>query len=179
MSKPVKNLIVDTYKRRFDGVESAVIIDIRGIASNDNNALRQNLADKSIKISVVKNSLAKRAWQETSMAGLTDLLDGSCAVAYGGESTVDIARLLVEQAKTVSLKFKGAMMEGELFGPEQVEELSKYPTRSEAQAQVIQIVLGPAGQIIGAALNAGNQIASILQTVKERLEKGKEIKKSG
>ena len=37
MSKPIKNMIVAEYKRRFDGVDSALIIDIRGIDANENN----------------------------------------------------------------------------------------------------------------------------------------------
>ena len=44
----------------------------------------------------------------------------------------------------------GAIMDGELFGPTQIEALSKYPTKTEAQGQVIQIILGAAGQVISA-----------------------------
>ena len=176
MSKPVKNLIVDSYRKRFGQLEAAVLIDIRGIASNDNNTLRNNLAEKQMQVTVVKNSLAKRAWEGTAMANLTESLDGACAVAYGGESAVDIARLLIEQAKEVKLEFKGALMEGQVFGPDQVDALSKYPTRTEAQGQVIQIFLGPAGQVIGAATGIGSQIVSILKTIEEKLEKGESIK---
>ncbi len=179
MSKPVKNLIVSSYARRFEGVDGGVLIDIRGIASNDNNSLRNSLADKQIRVTVVKNSLAKRAWDDTPLAGMTNLLEGSCAVAYGGESVVHIARELIDQAKTYDLEFKGALMEGQVFQADQVDALSKYPTRDEAQGQVIAVLLAPAAQVIGAAVAAGNQIASILKTIQEKLEGGEEIKKAG
>ena len=35
MSKPVKNLTTNEYKKRFGDLEGAVLIDIRGISSND------------------------------------------------------------------------------------------------------------------------------------------------
>ena len=61
--------------------------------------------------------------------------------------------------------------------PDQITALSKFPTKEEAQAQVIQVVLGPAGQVIGAATSAGANIASILKAVEEKLEKGEAIAK--
>ncbi|MAE65890.1 MAG: 50S ribosomal protein L10 [Phycisphaeraceae bacterium] len=179
MSKPVKNMIVDAYRRRFDEVGSAVMIDIRGVNANDNQKLRNHLAEREIRVTLVKNSLAQRAWRDTALDGLCGLLDGSCAVAYGGSSVVEVARLLIDQAREINLTFKGALMEGEVFGPDEVEKLSKYPTREEAQAQVIQVFLGPAGQVIGAALSGGSQIASILQAIEEKLEKGETIAKAG
>ena len=179
MSKPVKNLMIESYKRRFGEADSAVLIDLRGVEANANNELRGVLAQKQMRITVVKNSLAKRAWQDTPLQSLVDLLDGSCAVVTGGETVVDIARELIDRAKQVGLAFKGAPMDGEIFGPDEVERLSKFPTRTEAQSQVIQVFLGPASSVIGAAVSAGAQIASILKTMEEKLEKGEEIKKAG
>lgn len=183
MSKPVKNLITDSYRQRFEGVTGAVLIDIRGIASNDNNRLRAGLADKQIKITVVKNSLAQRAFTDTAMASVHELLDGPSAMVYPvGEdvSVVSVARELIAVAKTVpNLTFKGALMEGIVFGPDQIEELSKYPTREEAQAQVVQIFLSPGQNLVASILGPGRKIASIIKTVQERLEKGEEIKKAG
>ena len=179
MSKPVKNLIVQSYGNRFAELDSAVMIDLRGIDANANNAMRNELAQKRIKITVVKNGLAKRAWADTPLQELIALLDGSCALAYGADSVVEVARELISQAKLVNLEFKGALMEGRVFGPDEVEQLSKYPTRDEAQGQVIQVLLGPASQVIGAAVSADNQIASILSSIEEKLEKGETIAKAG
>ncbi|MCC7146183.1 MAG: 50S ribosomal protein L10 [Phycisphaeraceae bacterium] len=180
MSKPVKNLIAQSYTQRFGDVTGAVIIDIRGINSQHNNALRSGLRQKQIRVTVVKNSLAKKALEGTALAGLKDLFDGPCAMVYGGDSVVTVARELLGKAKEIEkLQVKGAIMDGQVYGPEQIEALSKYPTRAEAQAQVIQIILSPAGQVIGAATSAGSAIASILKTIEEKLEKGEAIAKVG
>ncbi|MEX2215981.1 MAG: 50S ribosomal protein L10 [Phycisphaeraceae bacterium] len=176
MSKPIKNLIVDTYKKKFDGVTGAVVIDIRGVASGVNTNLRSNLHKEGIKITIVKNNLAKRAFSETTLQRISELLDGPCAMVYGGNSVVEVARTIIGRLKEVpNLQVKGAIMDGELFAADRVEALSKYPTKVEAQAQVIQVILGAAGQLIGAVTGIGGQIASIIEQVQKKLEKGEAV----
>ena len=176
MSKPIKNLIVDTYKKKFEGVTGAVVIDIRGVASNANTGLRTDLNKDGIKITVIKNNLAKRAFSETTLERIGDLLEGPCAMVYGGNSVVEVARTIIGKLKEVpNLQVKGAIMDGELFAADRVEALSKYPTKDEAQAQVIQVILGAAGQLIGAVTGIGGQIVSIIEQVEKKLEKGETI----
>lgn len=95
------------------------------------------------------------------------------------ESCADAA--LVDKVKEIeNVDLKGAVMDGQVFvGPDQIEALSKYPTREEAIAQVVQVVLGPASQIAGCLTAGGGQIAAILDTIKDKLENGEEIKKAG
>jgi large subunit ribosomal protein L10 len=95
MSKPIKNLIAASYRQKFADVEGAVMIDIRGVASNDNNKLRAGLAAKDIHVTVVQNNLAKLALADTDLKGLSDLFTGPSALVYGGTSVVEVARELM------------------------------------------------------------------------------------
>ncbi|HVL38385.1 MAG TPA: 50S ribosomal protein L10 [Fimbriimonadaceae bacterium] len=177
MSKPVKEMIMRMYREKFAGVNDALLVDIRGVDAHQNKALRSNLAAKQIRITVVKNHLARKVFSDTALAPLNDLIEGPTALVYGGESVVNVAREIIEQIKKIEkLQVKGAVMEGTVFGAAEVERLSKFPTRHEAQAQVIQLLLSPAGNVIGAATSAGANIAGILKTMVEKLEKGEEIK---
>ena len=120
MSKPVKNLIVESYKKRFEGVNGAVLVDIRGIESNSNNSMRAGLAEKQIRVTVVNNRLARRAFEGTELVPLGEMLDGPVALAYPvaeDVSIVNVARELIDVAKTVNMEFRGALMEGIVFGP--------------------------------------------------------------
>ena len=178
MSKPVKNMIIEMYREQFRDVSGALLVDIRGVTSNDGMKLRSGLLQKGIRVTVVKNSLARKAFEATGLAPIGDMLEGPSAMVYGEQSVVNIARDLLDFVKKYEkLQFKGAIMDGTVFGPDQLETLSKYPTREEAQAQIIQVVLSPAGQVIGAATSAGSQIASILKAIEEKLEKGEAITK--
>ncbi len=176
MSKPIKSLITNSYQNRFADIDSAVLIDIRGVGANENMRLRQDLADKQIRVTVVKNSLARAAFKGTALEQLNELLEGPNAMVYGGQSVVEVARELITVVKQIkTIEFKGAIMEGTLFGPNEVEALSKYPTREEAIAQVVQIFLSPAQNVIGAALGPGRKVASLVKAVEEKLEKGETI----
>jgi large subunit ribosomal protein L10 len=177
MSKPIKSLITHSYQSRFADVDSAVLIDIRGVGANDTMRLRQDLAGKQIRVTVVKNSLARTAFKGTALEELNRLLEGPNAMVYGGQSVVEVARELITIVKQIKeIEFKGAIMEGMLFGPDEVEALSKYPTREEAIAQTVQIFLSPAQNLVGAALGPGRKIASLVKAVEEKLEKGETIK---
>ncbi len=173
MSKPVKEMITADYQKRFADVADALLIDIRGIDANDNNSLRLGLAAKDIRITVVKNSLACKAFAGTRLEALSNVLQGPSAVAWGAESVVDVARELGEWSRKVGeLDLKAAVLDGELFeGEAGVKRLSGFPTRAEAQARVVQLVLSPAAAVLGATLAPGASILGIVKEIQDRLEK--------
>lgn len=181
MSKPVKNLISSQYEKEFGDISGAVVIDIRGIESNQTNALRTDLAGKSIKVRVIKNSLAKRVFASGDLAGLTGYLEGSAAMVYpttAETSIVGVARELIDWAKKLqNMQFKGAVMDGIMFGPDEIKRLSEYPTKEEAQAKVVQIILTPGQKLVGSILGPGRKVASLIKAIEEKLEKGETISK--
>jgi large subunit ribosomal protein L10 len=182
MSKPVKNLITDQYKTIFEGVSGAVVVDIRGIPSNTTNEMRSGLADKDIKVTVVKNSLAKRAFAGHDLEPIGEVLDGACTMVYPTSETasaVVVARELIDWAKKVKeLQFRGAVLDGIVFGPDEIQKLSEYPTKEEAQAKVVQILLTPAQNLVGAVTAPGKNIAGILKTIQDKLEAGESLAKA-
>ena len=177
MSKPIKELMLAAYTERFKDIDNALLIDIRGIAANDNNTLRLGLAKKVIRITVVKNTLARKAFAGTSLELLTASTIGPTAIAWGAESVVEVARELTEWARKVGdLELKAAVLDGELFeGEAGVKRLSTFPTRSEALASVVQLVLSPASNVVGAVKAPGSNILGIIKELQVRLEKGETI----
>ena len=172
MSKPVKSLQIKSYQKRFKNVDGAVLINIRSLKSSDSNVLRAKLASKKIKISVVKNSLAREAFKGTTFEIFKEVLSGPCSMVYGGESVVSVARELIEILKgNESVEFKGAVMEGILFKPNEIDALSKYPTKVEAQAQVITLVVSPARNLVGQLLGPGRTIGGIVKAIEAKKEK--------
>ena len=181
MSKPVKELILADYKKRFDDVEAALVIDIRGMDANDNNALRLDLASKDIRVTIVKNSLARKAFAGTGLEPIIGSLQGPSALAYGAESVVDVAREMVAWARKLEhLELRAAVLDGELFeGQAGVARLSQYPTRLEAQARAVQLVLTPAATLVAAMLGPPSGILSIVKEIERRLSDEQTISKAG
>ena len=172
MSKPIKNLTTAGYRKRFGDLDGAVLVDVRGVPSNQANNLRAALKQKQVRVTVVKNSLAKKALAGTRLEGLAKLLEGPSAIVYGAESVVTVARELIAATKDIeALKFKGAIMDGTLFGPEQVKDLSKYPTKPEAQAQLVTLIFSPARKLAGQIVGPGRKVASLIKAVQEKREK--------
>ena len=168
MSKPVKEMIRRQLTARLEGVTSVAVVDLTGIDAVANNEIRGRLLAKDIRINVVKNALARQAFKEVGLETASELLTGPCALAYGSDSIVTVVRELYDIAKEVKqLTVKGALLDGDLFGAERIEELSKFPTREEAIAQVVGAVLSAGGDVAACIIAPGGQIASALKTIEE------------
>ena len=177
MSKPVKEMIVAEYNRRFEDIDSAVVVEIRGMDANDNNNLRGQLAKRDIRVTIVKNTLAAKAFSGGPLEGLAPALSGPSAVVTGADSVVDVARELVRCAKAFdALELKAAILDGEFFeGAKGVKRLSDFPTKEEAQAKVVALALAPFKNVVGAAKAPGSRILGVVKEIQERLEKGETI----
>ena len=181
MSKPVKQMLVRDFESRFEGQDNALLISVRGVGSNDTNAIRQSLAKQDIRVTVIRNNLARKAFEGTGLESLTKLLEGPNALVYGAETVVDVARAIVDIAKTYpDVELKGAVLDGQVFeGDAGVKALSKFPTRDEAIAKAVTIVLSPGRNLMGAVTGPGGRLASIIKSIEEKLEKGETISKVG
>ncbi len=185
MSKTVKNIIMRDYKTRIaSGLEEypdATLISIRGVKGVDSTKLRMALAKKKVRITVVQNALARKAFEGSKLAPLGELMTGGNAIAYGGESVVEVARELVSWiAKIPALELKGAVLDGTLFkGKAGVEELSKFPTKDEAIAKVITLAVSPGRNLLGQLQGPGRTIGGLIKAIETKLEKGETIAKAG
>lgn len=179
MSKAVKEVITNEYRQRLDGLESAMVISVRGINGIRTTKLRNTLAKKKIRVTVVRNALASKALEGTPLAALESALRGASALAYGGESVIEVAREVVALLKDYpEIELKGAILDGQLFeGKKGVEELSKFPTRDEALGQVVSLIVGPARKLLAQVQGPGSTVAGIIKAIEGKLEKGEAIAK--
>jgi large subunit ribosomal protein L10 len=169
MSKPVKKLIRDELIKRFDGVTQLAVVGFTGVDANTTNTIRARLAGKDIRVSVVKNALAKQAFRELGIDIVGQLLDGPCAVAYGADSVVTVVRELLDIGKeTPNLVVKAAFMEGDLFTQDKIAALSKYPTRPEAIGQALSCVLSAGANLAACIMGPAGQIAGILKSIEDK-----------
>lgn len=172
MSKPVKELIKKELLKRFAGVDSLAVVGFTGLDAIATNKIRGRLLAKKIKMTVVKNSIAKRAFGDLGIAGASDMLEGPCAVAYGADSVVTVVRELLEIGKdSPKLTVKAAFLEGEIFPTDRIDELSKFPTRDEAIGRVVACILSPGKKLAACIIGPGSKVASILKTIEEKAPK--------
>ena len=175
MSKPIKEMIKAELLGKFQGVTSVAICEFTGVDAVSTNKIRGQLLEKDIRVAVVKNSLARRAFREVGLEAVATVLQGPCAVVYGADSVVTIVRELLDLKKTTpALTVKAAVLDGEVFPAERIEELSKYPNRAEAIAKAVGAVLSAGGNLVGAVTGPGGALAGILKTIQENQGGGQE-----
>jgi large subunit ribosomal protein L10 len=179
MSKQVKEMIIREYKSRLAGFNDATLISIRGVKAQDTTKLRGVLRKKQVKVSVIRNSLAKKALAGSGLEPLFPLMEGNSALVYGGNSVVEVARELAKILGDIpNMELKGAVLDGQLFkGEKGVKELSKFPTKEEALSQTVTLILGPARKLAAQIKGPGGNIAGLVKAIETKLEKGEAIAK--
>src|SRR3954467_3033882 len=163
MSKQLKDLIASEVRKRLDGVNDALLVNVIGLNSSNTFNLRRELRGKNINLLVVKNSLARRATEGTPLARAFDESEGSLAVVWGAEDFVSLAKELVALHKKPEYeKFtaKGGVMEGEKLSPEKVTEISKWPNRAGQISIVLGQVLSPGSKLLSQITGPGGKLLS-------------------
>ena len=170
MSKQVKDLITRDLSGRLKDLDGVAVINPRGIDANKNHGIRRRLREKGLRMTVVRNTLARRAVEGGKLQGFDKLLDGPSAVIYGAASISAIARqLLDEKKKDEKLELRGVFFDGETYpGDAGVETVSKLPTREEAVGQLVAAILGPGRKLAAALKGPGGTLGAMLKTIEEK-----------
>jgi large subunit ribosomal protein L10 len=174
MSRYVKELLRGELEKRITGehITDFVVISTQGVSGIDNNVMRGALANKKIKLMVVKNALIKRALANLKMEAAAALFTGPCAIAYGGDSVVDIAKEIGDWVgKIPAIHIKGAFFEGTVLDNKGAQGLSKMPGRAQLQVEIIMLFKSPGARLAGAIVSPAGRIAGCIKTVIEKGEK--------
>jgi large subunit ribosomal protein L10 len=173
MSKLVKDLITNDLKGRWEGVSDALLVDVAELEANDAMTLRKQLREKSIHLLVIKNSLARRATEGTSLGPAFEGAAGTTAVVWGAEDIVSLAK---EVTKLTGAKpyekfaTKGGVMDGAKLSPDEVKAVSKWPSRTEQLSMLMGQILSPGATLSGQLLAGGANLASQIKQISEKEE---------
>ena len=171
----IKTLLVKELTDKWQGMDAFVVVCPIGLDAIASNELRGTLQEKNIRLLVVKNALAKLAFEELKLAPAAELLDQCSAVCYGGESVVDVAREVVGFSKKFEVfQVRGAFLEGKVFSAEQVGSLAIMPNRTELIGQIVQLATGPGGRLVSVLFSPASRLAGAIKALTEKLAKQSE-----
>ncbi|RMF18685.1 MAG: 50S ribosomal protein L10 [Gammaproteobacteria bacterium] len=123
---------------------SVVLADYRGVASNDMAALRAKARAEQVSLRVVRNTLARRAVEGTEFECIKDALVGPTLLAFSMEDPGAAARIFKDFAKeNDKFEVKALAVGGELLGADQIDRLAKLPTRDQALAMLMSVMMAP------------------------------------
>lgn len=163
MSKYVKELISNELSKRLEGVNDALVVDVIGMDANSNVLLRRQLREQNVRMTVVKNSLARRAAEGTPLAVAFQGLEGSSAVVWGAEDIVSLAKVVTKYAEDKQFEGfapKGGVMDGAALTADDVKAVSKWPSRQEQLSILVGQILAPGANLSSQLLGPGGALAS-------------------
>jgi len=148
-----KENAVKALKDEFEGYNGYIFADYRGMTVEQLTNLRNELRKNDSQFRVIKNRYAKIAMKQIDKSGAEELMVGPTAVALAkGDTSNVIAKALFAATADTPLQVKGALVDGELMSKEQVEALSKLPTKLELIASLMGTMKAPVQKLAATLL---------------------------
>ncbi len=139
-----KKAVVEEVAEVASKAISAVVADYRGLTVNEMTLLRAEARKARVYLRVVRNTLTRRAFENTEFACLSDRLVGPLVVALSLDAPSDAARLLKEFSKSnEKLKIQALSVGGRVYGSDQLDVVASLPTRDEALAKLMMVMRAP------------------------------------
>jgi len=174
MSKLVKNMLVDDLKSRLSDVGDLVVVSLGKLDAQKTTLLRQALRKKKIHLTMVKNSLARRATLSTPLAPAFEKTEGMLAIAWGGEDVVDLVKELDRLTALKgfeSFEFRGGALDGSRLEAGEMKTVAKWPTRTEQLSIISGQIISVASILAGQIDSVGGVLAGQISSRVEDLEK--------
>ena len=172
-------MLMDDKKKQLElcveifNMPGVYLTDFTGLNVEEISDLRQRLREEGVKYTVVKNTLARRAAEETGLNGVLDHLVKPTGIAYSDVDAVLPARVIVDfHKKTKKLEIKCGILDGQIYDGERVmKEIAILPSRLELQTKLAVALNANIVSFASALYNMLSGLVTVINAVKEKREK--------
>jgi large subunit ribosomal protein L10 len=166
-----KKAIVAEVNETAASALSLVVADARGVASNDMTTLRATARDSQVYLRVVRNTLAKRAFEGTEYECVNDTLAGPSLFGFSLEDPGAAARLFKDFAKeNDNFEVKALSISGKLMGADQLDVLAKMPTREQALSMLMSVMKAPSTKLVQTMNEVPGKLVRTLAAIRDQKE---------
>lgn len=166
--QPYKVEAVASLRQMLERTPDAVYADYTGLDVGAMAALRRSLAEQDATLRVVKNRFLRIALDALEMPTTDACLTGPTAVATLGREPNAACKVLVDARREWPLVIKGAMVDGQLLDPAQVEAFAALPSREQLYAMLLSAMNGPARSVAGVLQGVIRKLVGTVQAVGEQ-----------
>jgi len=164
-----KKAIVAEVNKTAGEAPSAVMADYRGVSVEKMTALRKQAREAGVHIRVIRNTLAKRAFEGTDFACLSDALLGPNILAFSIEDPGAGARIFKEFAKeNEAFEIKALSIGGKLLPADQVDVLAKLPTRDQALALLMSVMNAPVIKMVRTLNEVPGKVTRVFAALRDQ-----------
>ena len=143
-----KEAVVSEIKESFDGAQTIVFYDYRGLTVEQVTELRKQMREAGVEYKVLKNTMIKRAVDALGIEGV-NVLEGPTAVAVGKNDPVAPARILNDFVKKVKkTEIKGGIVYGKAASVAEIEYLATLPSKEQLIASLMSVINGVTSKFV-------------------------------
>lgn len=172
MTKQEKNQQIEDLAGILTANGVIYLADASELSAEATSDLRRSCFKKNVKMTVVKNTLLKKAFERVEgkdFSEMYDVLAGPTALMISDTGNVP-AKLIKEFRKTHERPLlKAAYVEEMCFvGDDQLSALSEIKSREELIGDIIHLLQSPIKNVVGALQSGGHTVSGLVKTLSER-----------
>jgi large subunit ribosomal protein L10 len=169
ITKEKKREIVDQYSKWIDQSKALVLTKYIGLTVPEMEQLRRDIREAGGEFHVVKNSLAKLAFEKAGLEIQLEHFLGDTAVGFAFEDAPSVAKAIVDFSEdTDFIQLKVGYLGDKLVGPEEIVALAKVPPLPVLRAQLLSMLQAPATKLSQILAEPGRQVAGVLKAYSEQ-----------
>lgn len=148
---------------------SAVMADYRGVSVTDLTTLRDRARKEGVQVRVIRNTLARIAFQGTDFECMSEVLLGPNIIAFSTEDPGAGARVFKEFSKeNKEFEVKALCVGGKLLEASQIDVLAKLPTRDQAISMLMSVMLAPVTKFVRTVNEVPTKVTRAVAAVRDQ-----------
>jgi large subunit ribosomal protein L10 len=164
ISKELKEVLVDKYKRLISENSAVILTSNSGLSVKEMEGLRKNIREVGGEFLVVKNTLVKRAFDETDTPMPEGGLEGTTAIGATTEDVIGLAKAIVDLSREVdTFTIKGAIIDGDVVETTRIRMLADLPPLPVLQSQLLSVLQAPAARVAGVLNGSLRQVVTVIK----------------
>jgi len=157
MNKEEKTKVIDQLLGQLNANNKIYLADCSSLTVERVNAFRKACFDKKIKVTVVKNTLLKKALEranDSKMAGLIPALKGETALIFTDVANAPAKVIRDFRKKEKKPALKAAYLEENVYiGDDQLEMLASLKSKNELIGDIVMLLQSPIQRVLGGLEN--------------------------
>lgn len=166
-----KKAIVAEVAKIAASSTSAIAADYRGLTVGQMTDLRARARKQGVYLRVVRNTLARRAMQNTEFECLQESLVGPLILLFSFEDPGAGARLVRDFIKAnEKFEVKALALGGKLFPAKQLDVVAQLPTKEQAISMLMSVMQAPITKLVRTLAEPYAMAVRVMAAVRDKKE---------